>query len=111
MKRNAHKNTAHKALWLIPLICLTFVSCRSETQNKLRRQVQDITGGTQYISLYSLGGTVVFSGKVDGKVTRADSADGGQGEYVYWYDDKGRYNQSNLTYLLTNYDRGATATP
>jgi len=94
-----------RTLLLVPLIMLALVSCRSETQNKLRRDVQDITGGTYYISLYALGGQEIFNGKVNGKVTRADGADGGQGSYVFWYDDKGRYHQSDLPYLVSSYDR------
>lgn len=97
-----------RTLLIVPLILLALVSCRSETQNKLRRDVQDITGGTYYISLYALGGQEIFSGKVNGKVTRADGADGGQGNYVYWYDEKGRYHQTDMPYVVSSYDRKTT---
>ena len=51
-----------------------------------------------YITLYSFDGTVVFEGEINGKVTRADI--NGSGEYIFWYDKKGSYHQTNLSYLL-----------
>jgi hypothetical protein len=67
-----------------------------------------------YITLYSLEGSAVFSGTVDGKVTRANTRGGDanetvSGSYIFWYDDRGRYHQSNLPYLVTTYDRTAPA--
>jgi membrane-bound inhibitor of C-type lysozyme len=90
-------------------------ACRNETQNRLRRNLQDFTGGQMYITLYTLEGVTVFEGTVDGKVTRSSEAlsgDGGQasGSYVFWYDDRGRYHQSSLSYLVTSYDRSAEET-
>ncbi|MDZ7703306.1 MAG: hypothetical protein U5L04_02330 [Trueperaceae bacterium] len=91
------------------------VACRSETQNQLRRNLQDFTGSQMYITLYTLDGVPVFEGTVDGKVTRSSAAlsgDSGQasGSYVFWYDDRGRYHQSSLPYLVTSYDRSAEVT-
>ncbi len=85
--------------------------CRNETQNRIRRSIQDFTNQRMYITLYSYDGKVVFDGVVDGKVTRSSTASEGgtsgnsQGYYIYWYDDRGRYHQSDLPYVLTTYDR------
>lgn len=99
---------------LVPMSALALVACRSETQNQVRRQVLDVVGGRQYITLYSLGGQTVFQGQVDGKVTRAESdgTNGTGGEYVYWFDERGRYYQTSLAYLVTNdADRTGQITP
>lgn len=97
-------------LMLLILGMTVLVSCRNETQNQIRRSIQDFTATKMYITLYSLDGSVVFEGDVDGKVTRSTaSSDNGssnsQGEYVYWYDQQGRYHQTDMPYLLTTYDR------
>lgn len=98
------------ALAVIVLL-LGLASCRSETQNRIRRNIQEFTGQRMYITLYSLNGNVVFEGVVDGKVTRStsQSATGkdrtATGSYIFWYDDKGRYHQTDLPYLLTSYQR------
>lgn len=91
-------------------------ACRNETQNQIRRSIQDFTNVRMYITVYSWTGEPVFDGLVDGKVTRSSlsSDDGNQtsaGEYVYWYDDRGRYHQTSLPYLVTTYDRGPAALP
>ncbi|MDA0699694.1 MAG: hypothetical protein O3A02_00575 [bacterium] len=91
-------------------------ACRNETQNRIRRSIQDFTNVRMYISVYSLTGDALFEGLVDGKVTRAsarsdDGAEDAAGEYVFWYDDRGRYHQTNLPYLVTTYDRLATLLP
>ena len=89
--------------------------CRNETQNRIRRSIQDFTNQRMYITLYSYDGKVVFDGVVDGKVTRSSTASEGagsgnsQGYYIYWYDDRGRYHQTDLPYLLTTYDRSKPA--
>lgn len=96
-----------KTIWLLPIMLLGVTACQTETQNQLRRQVVDIAGGQQYISIYSRDGKAIFDGKVNGKVSRADNAEGAVGEYVYWFDEKGRYAQTNMPYLVTSYDRNA----
>lgn len=100
---------------LVVLLVLTIIlsGCRNETQNRIRRNIQDFSNARMYITLYSLDGSELFRGTVDGKVTRA-STDGGEGtgaasgSYIFWYDDRGRYHQSDLPYLVTNYDRDDT---
>ena len=81
--------------------------CRNETQNRIRRDLQDFTGGRMYITVYALNGTPVHQGLVDGKVTRsvsevtngaATQPDG----YVYWYDPSGQYFQTDMQYLLSS---------
>jgi hypothetical protein len=89
-------------------------SCRNETQNRIRRSIQDFTNVRMYITVYAYDGTAIFEGLVDGKVTRAGqrSDDGSElqsGSYVYWYDERGRYHQTSLPYLVSTYDRGAIA--
>jgi hypothetical protein len=103
----------------IPLIVLALAltlllaSCRNETQNIIRRNIQDFTSDRMYITLYTLDGTPVFDGVVDGKVTRASSTgedvqpNTATGDYIFWFDDRGRYHQSDLPYLVTSYDRDA----
>ena len=91
-------------------------ACRNETQNRIRRSIQDFTNVRMYISVYSLTGDTLFEGLVDGKVTRAgarsdDGSEDAAGDYVYWYDDRGRYHQTSLPYLVTTYDRSAGALP
>ena len=104
------------ALALLVALALVLAGCRNETQNRIRRNLQDLTGGRMYITLYTLDGSVVYEGVVDGKVTRAAarSADGSEtasGSYVYWFDERGRYHQSDLPYLVTGFDRSAEPTP
>lgn len=87
-------------------------ACRNETQNRIRRSIQDFTNVRMYITVFSWDGSTVFEGIVDGKVTRSSvrSDDGNEdqsGNYVYWYDDRGRYHQTSLPYLVTTYDRAA----
>jgi hypothetical protein len=98
-------------LLLTALLMLVLASCRNETQNIIRRNIQDFTSDRMYITLYTLDGTPVFDGVVDGKVTRASSTgtEGASalGDYIYWFDDRGRYHQSDLPYLITSYDRNA----
>ncbi len=110
MKRNV--------LLVLALLLLIggLAGCRNETQNRIRRSIQDFTNQRMYITIYSYDGKVVFDGVVDGKVTRSSATSEGtgdvsQGQYIYWYDDRGRYHQSDLPYMLTTYDRnkdGAT---
>ena len=92
-------------------LTLLLAGCRNETQNQIRRSIQDFSNTRMQVTLYALDGTPVFEGVVDGKVTRAaaTSASGGEaaaGAYIYWYDDQGRYHQSDLPYLVTSYERG-----
>lgn len=92
------------------LLVLLLAGCRNETQNRIRRSIQDFTNVRMYISVYSLDGTVLFEGQVDGKVTRASSNvpgtnESASGTYIYWYDERGRYHQTDLPYLVTTYDR------
>ncbi len=96
-------------LLLTALLLLSgfLVGCRNETQNRIRRDLQDFTGGRMYITVYALNGTPVHQGLVDGKVTRsvsevtngaATQPDG----YVYWYDPSGQYFQTDMQYLLSS---------
>lgn len=108
--------TRSKLAWLTAILVLVVVltGCRNETQNRIRRSIQDFTNTRMYITVYAYGGDVVFEGVVDGKVTRASQeldTGGGQstGSYIYWYDERGRYHQTDLPYLLTTYDRGRAA--
>jgi hypothetical protein len=95
-------------------LTLLLASCRNETQNIIRRNIQDFTSDRMYITLYTLDGTPVFEGVVDGKITRASSTgetgetNTATGDYIFWFDDRGRYHQSDLPYLVTSYDRNAT---
>lgn len=97
------------AAMLVLVIALVLGGCRNETQNRIRRSIQDFTNTRMYITVYTYAGEVVFEGLVDGKVTRAgaDAINGGQanGTYIYWYDERGRYHQTDLPYMVTTYDR------
>jgi len=105
------------ALAFAALLMLGLSACRNETQNRIRRSIQEYTAQRMYITVYSYDGKVVFNGLVDGKVTRSGNAsEGGTGAeslgaYIYWYDERGRYLQTDLPYLLTSYDRNVTTTP
>lgn len=94
---------------LVLLLAVSLAGCRNETQNQIRRSIQDFTNTRMYITVFAYGGEVVFEGIVDGKVTRATAEvdRGGQssGTYIFWYDDRGRYHQTDLPYLVTTYDR------
>jgi len=99
-------------LALLLLVALLLSACRNETQNRIRRSIQEYTAQRMYITVYSYDGKPIFEGIVDGKVTRSGNAsEGGQGsaalgEYVFWYDERGRYHQTDLPYLVTTYARG-----
>jgi hypothetical protein len=83
-------------------LTLLLASCRNETQNIIRRNIQDFTSDRMYITLYTLDGTPVFEGVVDGKVTRASSTgetsepNSATGDYIFWFDDRGRYHPISL---------------
>jgi uncharacterized protein YcfL len=98
-------------LLAVVIVGASLVACRNETQNRIRRSIQDFTNVRMYMTVFSYDGQVLFEGTVDGKVTRSGvrSDDGSEqqaGAYVYWYDERGRYHQTNLPYLVTTYDRG-----
>lgn len=101
------------AITLLLVMTLVLAGCRNETQNRIRRSIQDFTNARMYITLYSLDGATVYEGLVDGKVTRAsatlsDSSEKSSGNYIFWFDDKGQYHQTDLPYLLTTFDRNAS---
>jgi hypothetical protein len=103
-------------LAVVLLLVVGLAACRNETQNRIRRSIQDFTNVRMYISVYTITGEPIFEGLVDGKVTRAgarsdDGSEDAAGDYVYWYDDRGRYHQTSLPYLVTTYDRGITDVP
>lgn len=101
----------------ILLLALCATACRNEAQNRIRRSIQEYTAQRMYITVYSYDGKAVFTGLVDGKVTRSGNAsEGGVGDqslgaYIYWYDERGRYHQTDLPYLLTSYDRNVPSQP
>jgi hypothetical protein len=97
-----------KRIFLLIALTVLLASCRNETQNTIRRSIQEFTSDRMYITLYSLGGETVFQGVVDGKVSRSVIEEGESGDYIFWFDDKGRYHQSDLPYLVTSFDRNAT---
>lgn len=95
---------------VLVLLALVLVGCRNETQNRIRRSIQDFTNVRMYITVYSIEGAVLFEGQVDGKVTRASANlsgtnDPASGTYIFWYDERGRYHQTDLPYLVTTYAR------
>ncbi|HZW99935.1 MAG TPA: hypothetical protein VFF10_07725 [Trueperaceae bacterium] len=94
---------------LLVALAVLLAGCRNETQNRIRRSIQDFTATRMYITIYSYDGKEVFSSVVDGKVTRSGTASEGsagdaQGAYIFWYDERGRYHQTDLPYVLTSYD-------
>lgn len=97
-------------LALLLVLTLALAGCRNETQNQLRRNIQDFTNTRMYITVYSYDGDPLFEGLVDGKVTRATRSEGNDspttGSYIFWYDERGRYHQTDLPYLVTTYERG-----
>ncbi len=99
------------------LLVVGLAGCRNETQNRIRRSIQDFTAQRMFITIYSYDGKVVFSGIVDGKVTRSDTtSEGGsggeaQGAYIYWYDERGRYFQTDLPYLLSTAENVESGAP
>lgn len=101
-------NVSRRFILIVIVMSMLFAlgGCRSEAQNRWRRNIQDYTGQDVFINLYALDGTVIYSGRVDGKVTRAsaslsNSSDSAAGSYIFWYDNKGVYHQSDLHYLIT----------
>jgi uncharacterized protein YcfL len=107
-----------KSRWFLLIVALlgllALAGCRNETQNRIRRGIQEFTSDRMYISLYSLDGAQVFGGVVDGKVTRSaatnpDTNEAASGNYIYWFDERGRYHQTNMPYLVTSYERPGTA--
>ena len=113
MKVSRVKLNRSLGLVLVLLLVLVLAGCRNETQNRIRRSIQDYTASRMYITIYSYDGNVIFEGQVDGKVTRSGTASEGgaggdaQGAYIFWYDERGRYHQTDFPYVLTTYDRAA----
>lgn len=106
----------NRMLLLLLLALFLLAGCRNETQNRIRRDLQDYTGGRTYITVYSVNGTPIFNGTVDGQVTRSVSdVNGGAAtelsSYVYWFDSDGKYYQTDMPYLLTSRDPEGNATP
>lgn len=109
------KRTRAVRLVLLAVVLLSgllLAGCRNQTQNRIRRSIQEFTAQRMYITVYSYDGKTVFNGVVDGKVTRSGRLGEGDGkeaagEYVFWYDERGRYHQTDLPYLVTTYDLGA----
>ena len=96
-----------RTLWLLLVLLLFLAGCRNETQNRIRRDIQDFTGGRMYITVYSNNGTPIHRGEVDGQVTRSVSevVSGAAVEgasYVYWFDRSGQYFQTDMPYLLSS---------
>ncbi len=102
------------ALLVVLALAVFLSACRNETQNRIRRSIQEYTAQRMYITVYSYDGKTLFEGVVDGKVTRSGNAsEGGQGsealgDYVFWYDERGRYHQTDLPYMVTTYERSQT---
>jgi hypothetical protein len=89
---------------LLPLALLgTLAACSAEQQNQIRRDVLNLANQRHYIIVYNLQGGEVMRSEVDGKITRAESGQGGGagGEYVYWFDPSGKYFQTNMQYIVT----------
>ena len=114
--KTLRKLTTKKLLFALVLLLLitALASCRNETQNRIRRDIQDFTGGRMFITLYALDGTPIYSGVVDGKVNRASGtlSNGNEtaaGSYIFWFDETGQYHQSDLPYLVTSNRRDAGA--
>jgi hypothetical protein len=97
-----------RPLLVIAILLAVFLAgCRNETQNRIRRSIQDVTVTRMWITLYTITGTVVFEGLVDGKVTTALANEFEDGGYIFWFDERGRYHQTDLPYLATTYDHHA----
>ena len=103
-----HTNRPGFKLVILALVLLMLLAgCRNETQNRIRRDLQDYTGRRTYITVYSVNGTPIYKGVVDGQVTRSvsDVNAGAATElspYVYWFDPEGQYYQTDMPYLLTS---------
>lgn len=96
-----------KSFWVLLLLLMMLTGCRNETQNRIRRDIQDFTGRRMYITVYSLDGTQIHQGRVDGQVTRSVSEVVGgaaveSADYVYWFDASGQYFQTDMPYLLSS---------
>lgn len=101
---------------LLLLLALFLAGCRNETQNRIRRDIQDFTGQRMYVTVYAWDGTPVHQGRVNGQVTRSvsDVVNGAANElasYVYWYDENGQYFQTDLPYLLSSGPQNTTQVP
>lgn len=93
-------------VWVL-LLLVVLAGCRNETQNRIRRDIQDYTGGRRYITVYALDGTPIHRGTVDGQITRSVSEVVGgaaveTAAYVYWFDTAGQYFQTDMPYLLSS---------
>lgn len=107
--------TGRRAAWLALLFVLILSGCQTQVQNRIRQEIQNLSSQRLYIQVYALDGTPIYEGIVDGGVSRAPAA-GNEGEtlrgdYIYWFDERGRYHQTDMFYLLTTYDiRGRIST-
>src|SRR3990167_9542031 len=87
---------------LFIFICLT--GCAVNEQRNLDARYTRIEWNTSlvgYITCINRTGQVVFSGVVNGKVTRAGRDN--EGYYVFWFDQANRYHQWNGEYFYTDY--------
>lgn len=113
-----NRNVRRIAIAVLALVLLVGLSsCRNQTQNRIRRSIQEYTAQRMYITVYAYDGKVLFDGIVDGKVTRSGATSQGEkggdalGSYVFWYDERGRYHQTDFPYFVTTYERNIPATP
>lgn len=106
-----------RALILLLLVLALFLAgCRNETQNRIRRDIQDFTGQRMHITVYAWDGSPIHQGRVNGQVTRSvsDVVGGAANElasYVYWFDETGQYFQTDLPYLLSSGPQDVTQAP
>ncbi len=111
-----NRSNRRYALVMLLLLATLLAGCRNETQNRIRRDIQDFTGQRMYITVYAWDGTPVHQGQVSGQITRSvsDVVNGAANElgtYVFWYDETNQYFQTDLPYLLSSGPQNAAQSP
>lgn len=105
-----HESIQGRRLLLVLLaLALLLSGCRTETQNRIRRDVQNIAGQRMYVRLYDQDGKTLLDSISDGLVSRSVLVEAGnrrgeesRGNYIFWFDDRGTYFQTDLTYYIVS---------
>ncbi|RME06745.1 MAG: hypothetical protein D6812_01175 [Deltaproteobacteria bacterium] len=75
------------------------LGCTQESQNQLKRSIQNYTGASLRVTIYAMDGTPIKTYEGVDKVTTGRGERGDARPYIYFYDKNGKYVQTNMGYI------------